>query len=279
METKDYFRPLSAWPADKVREFLKNKSQDEYNLIDVRQPKEYERGHLPGALLIPLDELPDRLHDLDPEKPTITYCAIGIRSRAAAALLTNEHFKDVQNMEGGIRAWHGLVAEGLPEARIPYFSAAVKPVEFIALAWLLEDGSRKFYSILSKRMDDREVADLFKKLSAAEEHHKSSLFTFYKESSPTGLDPGFPLSILSAEPSDDIMEGGIRVNEALQWTQGRDAGEILELSLALETNSFDLYLTMERTVQDDKSRKVFRTLSDEEKLHLQHLTELFEKRL
>jgi len=69
----DYFRPVSAMTAEKVREFLRNKKPEEYNLVDVRQPKEYERGHIPGARLIPVGELADRLRELDPDKPTITY--------------------------------------------------------------------------------------------------------------------------------------------------------------------------------------------------------------
>jgi rhodanese-related sulfurtransferase len=69
----DYFKPVSTWPAEKVREFLREKSPQEYNLVDVRQPAEYERGHLPGARLIPLGELEGRLKELDPNKLTITY--------------------------------------------------------------------------------------------------------------------------------------------------------------------------------------------------------------
>jgi rhodanese-related sulfurtransferase len=69
----DYFRPVSTWPAEKIRQFMKEKNPDEYNLVDVRQPKEYERGHLPGAKLIPLGELKDRLSEVDPNKPTIVY--------------------------------------------------------------------------------------------------------------------------------------------------------------------------------------------------------------
>ena len=52
---------------------MKEKNPDEYNLVDVRQPKEYERGHLPGGKLIPLGELKDRLSEVDPNKPTIVY--------------------------------------------------------------------------------------------------------------------------------------------------------------------------------------------------------------
>ena len=70
MSVLDYFKPVPTWPAQKVREFL---SQEEYNLVDVREPKEYEQGHLPGAQLIPVGKLPDRLRELDPTKPTIVY--------------------------------------------------------------------------------------------------------------------------------------------------------------------------------------------------------------
>ena len=73
MSILHYFKPVSTWPAEKIREFLNQKSPGEYNLVDVRQPKEYEQGHLPGAQLIPVGELPNRLGELDPTKPTIVY--------------------------------------------------------------------------------------------------------------------------------------------------------------------------------------------------------------
>ena len=69
----DYFKPVSTWSAGEVRAFLRERSTGTYNLIDVRQPEEYEGGHLPGARLLPMAELKDRLGDLDRSKPTITY--------------------------------------------------------------------------------------------------------------------------------------------------------------------------------------------------------------
>ncbi len=69
----DYFKPVSSWSADEVREFLKDKDPEDYNLVDVRQPVEYKDEHLPGARLIPVGELNMRLDELDPEKPTIAY--------------------------------------------------------------------------------------------------------------------------------------------------------------------------------------------------------------
>ena len=73
MSILDYFKPVSTWTAEKVRQFLNEKPQEEYNLVDVRQSEEYEQGHLPGARLIPVGALPNRLGELDPNKPTIVY--------------------------------------------------------------------------------------------------------------------------------------------------------------------------------------------------------------
>ncbi len=73
MSILDYFKPVSTWSAEKIRQFMKERNPEDYNLVDVRTPKEYERGHLPGARLIPVGELSDRLSELDPSKPTIVY--------------------------------------------------------------------------------------------------------------------------------------------------------------------------------------------------------------
>ena len=73
MSILNYFKPVSTWTPEKVHQFLKEKNPDGYNLVDVRTPKEYERGHLPGARLIPVAEVANRLSEIDPNKPTIVY--------------------------------------------------------------------------------------------------------------------------------------------------------------------------------------------------------------
>ena len=73
MNISNYFKPVSTWSPEKIRQFLKEKNPEEYNLVDVRTPKEYEGGHLPGARLIPVGEVANRLSELDPNKPTIVY--------------------------------------------------------------------------------------------------------------------------------------------------------------------------------------------------------------
>ena len=182
-------------------------------------------------------------------------------------------------MQGGIHAWKGLVAEGAPESGIAYFSTAAKAEELIALAWWLEDGSRQFYSELAAVIGDQEAKNLFKDLTIAEEHHRSSLLKLYQELSGMTSESGFPGSVMPPEKEGDVMEGGIRVSEALQWVKGKSVSEILEFSLSSETNSYDLYAKMEHRTKDQRSVQVFHLLSGEEKQHLERLSALFQKRI
>ena len=73
MNIMNYFKPVSTWSPEKVRLFLKDNEPEAYNLVDVRTAKEYERGHLPGARLIPVGEVAERLSELDPDKPPLVY--------------------------------------------------------------------------------------------------------------------------------------------------------------------------------------------------------------
>jgi len=74
-------------------------------VVDVREPWEYQKGHVPGAVLIPLGLLPSRPSELDPEKPVAVICQSGSRSQSAAALLGQKGFKTIYNVSGGTSAW------------------------------------------------------------------------------------------------------------------------------------------------------------------------------
>jgi rhodanese-related sulfurtransferase len=70
---KQLFAPVASLAADDVRKYIASHPEGTYTLLDVRQPAEYEKEHIPGAKLIPLPQLADSLAKLDPEKPTIVY--------------------------------------------------------------------------------------------------------------------------------------------------------------------------------------------------------------
>ena len=77
----------------------------ELQIVDVRNPGEAAEGMIPGAVNIPVGQLPDRTEELDPRRPTVVYCAGGYRSSVAASLLRQRGFADVSDVLGGYGAW------------------------------------------------------------------------------------------------------------------------------------------------------------------------------
>jgi hydroxyacylglutathione hydrolase len=74
-------------------------------VVDVRQPGEWEQGHIAQAVLKPLPKLIDMIADLDRDRPVAVHCKSGYRSSIGASLLQREGFGNVMNMIGGIDAW------------------------------------------------------------------------------------------------------------------------------------------------------------------------------
>lgn len=80
-------------------------------VLDVRQPDEWEAGHIPGAVLIPLDQLPARLAEVPKDRAVVVMCRSGNRSQAGRDILLQAGYASVTSMAGGIRQWQGA---GLP---------------------------------------------------------------------------------------------------------------------------------------------------------------------
>ncbi len=73
MRWKQFFTPVKSVDADMAREFMETRSSVELTTLDVRQPGEYEAGHIPGAKLIPLPDLTNRLNEIDPNRAVMVY--------------------------------------------------------------------------------------------------------------------------------------------------------------------------------------------------------------
>lgn len=167
------------------------------------------------------------------------------------------------------------MASGAPEAGIAYFPPESSPCELTALAWLLEDGTKKFYSGLVSGLKNSDAGGLFQDLADAEQKHKEALYQIYLGLSGGGEDPRFPESVFPASVPADYMEGGVEVGKALEWTQGKSPEEIVEFALSLEVHSYDVYLKMEQRMKDPRAGKMFASLAEEEKGHLNRLQDLF----
>ena len=77
--------------------------QQDAFLVDVRTQEEWDEVHIPGTVLIPLDELPDRLSEVPRDKDIVVVCRSGNRSEEGAAILLKAGYQNVVGMEGGIR--------------------------------------------------------------------------------------------------------------------------------------------------------------------------------
>ncbi len=76
-----------------------------YLLLDVRTQDEYDGGHIEGALLIPHNELAERLNEVEGYDKVLVYCASGNRSVTASQILIEAGYKEVYNLKGGFSAW------------------------------------------------------------------------------------------------------------------------------------------------------------------------------
>ena len=180
-------------------------------------------------------------------------------------------------MEGGLRAWEGILAQGFPEPLMSFLDNAKSPEEYVALAWILEDGMRRFYAQMADTFSTSEAAArLFDRLAGAEEHHKFELVGLYSSISGKEADSGFPYSLVSGSPKDGFLEGGVALEEALGWAEGKKIVDVIELCIALETTAYDRYLLMKYEVEDVDSKRVFDLLASEEKRHLKSMTEQFD---
>ncbi|PYK17712.1 MAG: molybdenum cofactor biosynthesis protein MoeB [Verrucomicrobia bacterium] len=88
---------------------------DPFELIDVREPFEFEIARIAGAKLIPLGEIAERLDELEREKPIIVHCHSGKRSAQAVRLLQQHGFAKIYNLEGGIDAWSEQIDPNVPQ--------------------------------------------------------------------------------------------------------------------------------------------------------------------
>jgi rhodanese-related sulfurtransferase len=74
-------------------------------ILDVRQPEEWQQFHIPGATLIPLGELPNRLNEVPKDKEIVVVCRTGHRSAQGRDILLNAGFPMVTSMDGGVTQW------------------------------------------------------------------------------------------------------------------------------------------------------------------------------
>lgn len=98
------------------KRYLKTLTEEEFiagyrkaQIIDVREPNEFNNGHILGARNIPLSQLRTRKGEVRQDMPVYLYCQSGMRSAQAAAILKRQGYKDINHLKGGFKTWTGKI--------------------------------------------------------------------------------------------------------------------------------------------------------------------------
>lgn len=261
----------AVYPED-LQAFTRQLGEENFALVDVRQPQEYVAGHIPGARLLPLPELESRITELKDSPNVIFYCRSGVRSRVAANLAEERLGPEIRvvNMVGGFTAWEDKDLRGLPRLRV--FEAPKTLAEALARAMDLEKGTQLFYLSAAETAQSGApgLARTLRTLAAVEESHARVLhhrLQQEREKSGDSRKEGFE-KIYAALPGD-ILEGGLPLEEALARAAGAGTAfclEVTDLALEIELSAYDLYRNLAAS-GDPGLKGIFLKLAEDELGH------------
>jgi rhodanese-related sulfurtransferase len=269
MNWKSLFSFAESLTPSQVQVYLKNHRADTYQLLDVRQPVEYEREHLPGAILLPVKELIFRVGELDPHMTTLVYCSNGVRSKPACQFLLAHDFQKVLNLAGGIRAWNGIRLSGT-EARGVEFFASGEFEDAFQMAYRMEAGLKQFYLVMAEKVDVLEQQALLVHMASFEDGHMAKLRHQHRE----GV-----ASIPEKRDTVSFMEGGFDKEKTLgayaSYIESME--DIIHLGMMFEMQAYDLYSRLARKEENPRTREFYYHMAEEEKLHLGQLSRELDK--
>lgn len=250
--------------ADKARKYISETQPASLQLLDVRQPKEYQEQHIPGAILIPLNELKERTGELATDVPTIVYCRSGMRSKAGCQILVDNDFDEVHNLAGGILGWNGATAFGGEDFGIDFFVRGSYASGW-EMAYYLEKGLQMFYTLLAADAIPPEIGKLLKQMAQMEDGHMAALLVKSKEA-------GKQIDTNLQEP--DVIEGGLSLVQ-LQTAFGDNLSSpesVIQLAMMFEAQACDLYNRLARRTESDAEEEFYQKMAAEEQKHLDKLT-------
>jgi len=269
MKWNQIFEEPTIISEEDAKAFMDSHKTEMYTLLDVRQAQEYEQNHLPGATLIPLDQLMSGEGDLDPEKPVIVHCKSGGRSRAASQWLAEKGFKEVYDISSNIMGWLGIQLEGEYHYDLNLIRADVDFPNAFSLAYAMEEGLQQFYLELEKSETDESRKAVYKQLAGFEDLHKENLKKGFETAEGTEFNVQDALNSVG-----NVIEGGEshRMNPFEVSKHMKSAHDIYSLSLAIEAQSYDLYIRLAGKTENEKSKNLFLEMADEEKTHMKYIS-------
>jgi rubrerythrin/rhodanese-related sulfurtransferase len=257
--------------AEELRAYRQSQPEDSYLLIDVRQPAEYEQGHIPGARLMPLPEVESGLFTLPADRDLIFYCQNGARSQWAASLAGEGEVseKNVYNLMNGLLGWEGKILPGYPRVKI--FEKGENLEQLLTAAMDLEKGAWRFYQYVMERYPDDPMRPTFEQVAISEKAHAGMIYRFWQQfqNNPP------PFDSLYQELKGNILEGGQSLDDAcrlLDCAASQGIPAVIELAMTIEYRAFDLYRSMAEQTKNADAGSTFLSIAQAEKAHLRALT-------
>ncbi len=252
--------------AKELKDYISKKRENDYLLIDVREPKEYAANHIPGAVLVPLKHVELAVLGFDQDKELIFYCRSGRRSKIAANFVSDLDlaFPAIYNLAGGILSWQGKGLAGFP--RLALFPMDAPLDEILLKAIELEKGAETFYEVCAQELEQPDLKESAASLAKLETGHAKAIYQILK-----GIKPDIEeFGSIYARAKGEIMEGGIEVSVAilnLMAAEGDPCVNFSEMALEIEFRAYDLYKTLAARSNTSEETAIFLRLSEQEKAH------------
>ncbi|SDB30695.1 Rhodanese-related sulfurtransferase [Desulfonatronum thiosulfatophilum] len=271
MRWMQFLTPVKSIDAEQARKVLTE--EPELQIVDVRQPGEYEQGHIAGARLMPIGQLGDMMSELDGSKPTLVYCAIGGRSRVAAQMLAGKGFEKILNLSGGFKAWNGWTGFGEYELGLHLFTESMTLEQTLAVAYDMESALREFYENMAETVADPQAGKVFALLAAVELKHQQAV-----AQRMAGEDVQKATQKTAKDTPAAVPEGGISTEDHMHrmGVDLENPREIVDFAMAVEAQAMDLYSRAARQAQGEV-REFLEQMAEDEKKHLQHLGNLMDR--
>ena len=262
--------------AHDLKAYISEHKEQSYLLIDVREPKEYRQGHIPGSVLLPLKEVEAGITNFDLEKDIFFYCRSGRRSRIAANLVADMGIpaKSIFNLAGGILAWQGETLPDFP--RVTVFDAAEDIPSKLRRAIELEKGAQTFYRACAESFEDETISREAMTLAKLEVEHAKIIYRILHRHQPNLED----FEKIFKAAAADIIEGGLSVAEAIEMlkkAEGNPCVNFSELALEIEFMAYDLYKNLGAMASEKEVALQMLALSEQEKGHTRVLANMLSR--
>ena len=250
-----------------LEKLISSNMEEDFLIVDVRQAKEYQLDHIPGAVNIPIAEVEFDPRILGNNRKVIFYCRKGSRSKVAAMFAAQAGLKNenIFHLRDGISAYGGEILLDMP--KLDLFTSEMEFKEIVEKAINLEKGAFSFYELARGKFKETPLYDAMDKMSRAEKVHAKTIFNILDDQVPGTL----TFEVFFNTCKGDILEGGKSIDEIrvfLDNISPENRISILEFAIELEFSAYDLYKTLAENSKNSIVTNMFYTLAQAEKQHM-----------